>query len=130
MAPTWAGRESFIGKDRVLTLDKVVKHVKQTHNRLSALPLTCLNHNKEGAGPSRCHRRHGLHCRPPRLRRPSCFITHYPREDNIERIRTDGLLSRPEAGNIKIKLNGARYGEGVYSAKDMTACHGGTNDRR
>ena len=51
---------------------------------------------------------------------------HYTQSANLDRIQTDGLLSRPErkANKIKSKHNGSAYGEGIYTARDVSFFHG------
>jgi hypothetical protein len=47
---------------------------------------------------------------------------HYTTPANMDKIRTDGLLSRAErkAINIQATFNGAAFGEGIYTGNDPT----------
>jgi Ring finger domain len=55
---------------------------------------------------------------------------HYTRSANLDRIRTDGLLSRHEreATNVISHFNGSRFGDGIYTAKNPFAYHGRYGD--
>ena len=55
---------------------------------------------------------------------------HYTRTENLERIRTDGLLSRKEreANNIQSNYNGSSFGDGVYVASNPWAYHNAYGD--
>jgi len=51
---------------------------------------------------------------------------HYTRKTNLKCIKTHGLLSGPEreGNNIKSKVNGTKYGEGIYTATSPLSFHG------
>lgn len=63
-----------------------------------------------------------------RTKRPTVIDIgyHYTRKANMKCIKTHGLLSGPEreAKNIKSKVSGKKYGEGIYTATSPLSHHG------
>ena len=51
---------------------------------------------------------------------------HYTKDENLERIRTDGLLSKQERSDRSIdsKHNGSAYGDGIYTCNDPMTYRG------
>jgi len=49
---------------------------------------------------------------------------HYTREDNMDRIKTEGLMTRADQDRTSARLNGIVYGDGVYVSTNPFAFHG------